>query len=334
MAQRSRERWIEHLEQMLERAGFYVADTHGVRPSSFDLAARRDSALLLVKVLKNIDALDAEEAERLLELGRLFPALVIVVGQTSGASELDAGVVYTRYGVPIISEETLQEYLDKALPPFLYASPGGTFARVDGDRLRVLRRARGLSLGTLASVAGVSRRAIQLYEEGAGAELGVIERIESFFGEPIVRPIELFARPPTRERAGSPPPTSSPPEGEARGASPRPRTRTGDPLRDGVLDRLDDLGLEVVVTVRAPFDAFTRTPEILLASVGSLRAALHRAEILHGLARVAEGHAMFVVREPVHRPSILGVPILNVAELKRHRDRDDLLEEISERERP
>jgi putative transcriptional regulator len=334
MAQRSRERWIEHLRQLLERAGFYVADTHGVRPSSFDMAARRDSTLLLIKVLKNIDALDAEEASRILELGQLFPALALVIGQTSGASELDAGVVYTRYGVPIISEETLQEYLDKAVPPFLYASPGGTFARVDGERLRVLRRARGLSLGTLAGVAGVSRRAIQLYEEGAGAELGVIERIETFFGEPIVRPIELFQRPAPRSTPGTTGAAADDRSAAPKGAGNRPRARTGDPLRDGVLDQLDDLGLEVVVTVRAPFDAFTRTPEILLASVGSLRAALHRAEILHGLARIAEGHAMFVVREPVHRPSILGLPILNVSELKRHRDREDLIEELSEREGP
>ncbi len=332
--QRSRERWIEHVQQMLERAGFYVADTHGVRPSSFDLAARRDSTLLLVKVLKNIDALDAEEASRLLELGRLFPALSLVIGQTSGASELDPGVVYTRYGVPIISEETLQEYLDKALPPFLYASPGGTFARVDGERLRLLRQARGLSLGTLAGVAGVSRRAIQLYEEGAGAELGVIDRIESFLGEPIVRPIELFERPARRSASSKDAATASAESDSRKNAAVRPRPRTGDALRDGVLDQLDGMGLDVVVTVRAPFDAFTRTPEILLASMGSLRAALHRAEILHGLARVSEGHAMFIVRENVHRPSISGLPILNVAELKRHRDGDDLIEEISEREGP
>lgn len=332
MAPRSRERWIEHVQQMLERAGFYVADTHGVRPSSFDLAARRDSTLLLVKVLKNIDALDAEEASRLLELGRLFPALSLVIGQTSGASELDPGVVYTRYGVPIISEETLQEYLDKALPPFLYASPGGTFARVDGERLRVLRQSRGLSLGTLAGVAGVSRRAIQLYEEGAGAELGVIDRIESFLGEPILRPIELFERRTPGSRPSAETPTGRPASGPK--APVRPRPRTGDALRDGMLDQLDGMGLEVVVTVRAPFDAFTRTPEILLASTGSLRAALHRAEILHGLARVSEGHAMFVVRDSVHRPSISGLPILNVTELKRHRDGEDLIEDISEREGP
>jgi len=331
---KSREGWIDQIRELLERAGFYVADTRGVRPSSFDLAARRDATLLLIKVLKNIDALDAEEARRLLELGGLFPAIVLVIGRTSGAAELDPGVVYTRYGVPIITDETLQEYLEKALPPFLYASPGGTFARIDGERLRLLRLERELSLGTLASIAGVSRRAIQLYEEGAGAEESVIDRIEAYLGEPIVRPIELFENP---RRADAPSETDRETGDERSTTAPateRAPRSTGDALRDGVLAQLDGMGLEVVVTVRAPFDAFTRTPEILLAAMGSMRSALHRAEVLHGLARVSEGHAMFVVRETVHRPSIAGLPILNVTELRRHRDRDDLLTEISEREGP
>lgn len=326
----SRERSIEHIRQLLERAGFYVADTHAIRPTSFDLAARRDATLLLVKVLKNIDALDSEEATRLRELGHLFPAIILVIGQTSGSAELDPGVVYTRYGVPIINEETLQEFLEKALPPFLYASPGGTFAQMDGPRLRQLRSERGLSLGTLASIAGVSRRAIQLYEESAGAEALVIERIETFLGETVVRPIDLFdwsarARTEADEAKAHP---------ERETTLDRPLLRTGDALRDGVLQQLDGMGLDVTVTVRAPFDALARTPEILLAAVGSLRTALHRAEVLHGLARVAEGHALFVVRDNVTRSSIAGLPILTVTELRRHRDPDELIDEITEREGP
>jgi putative transcriptional regulator len=330
---RSRERWIDQVRETLERAGFFVSDTHGIRPSSFDLAARRDATLLLVKVLKNIDALDADEAQRLLELGRLFPAIALVIGQASGSAELDPGVVYTRYGVPIIRQETLQEYLDKALPPFLYASPGGTFARVDGGRLRLLRVERGLSLGALAGIAGVSRRAVQLYEEGAGAEVEVIERIEAFLGAPIVRPIDLFKARPRPEPEAGPDATASATGARKRSGSAKPAP-TGDALRDGMIAQLDDLGLEVVVTVRAPFDALARTPDILLASTGSMRAALHRAEILHSLARVAEGHAMFIVREAIHRATIAGVPILSVNELKRHRDRDDFLDAITEREGP
>jgi len=329
---RLRERRIDRVREMLGRAGFYVTDTHGVRPSSFDLAARRDATLFLVKVLKNIDALGADEAARLLELGRLFPATVLIVGEASGSAGLDAGVVYTRYGVPIVTEETLGEYLEKGLPPFLYASPGGIFARVAGERLRELRDARGLSLGALASVAGVSRRAIQLYEEGAGAEIDIIERLETFLGEPIVSPIALFeVRHPLP--ASSPARADGTEESSAKRPTPaHPRPRTGDPLRDGVLDQLDGLGLEVTVTVRAPFDAFARAPEILLTGVGSLRTAQHRAEILRGLAHVAEGHAMFIVAESIHRASIGGLPILNVRELRRQRDPDELMEELTERE--
>ncbi len=320
----TREQSIDRIRSHLERAGFYVADTHGVRPSSFDLAARRDATLLLVKVLKNIDALDSDEAGRLRELGRLFPAIVLVVGRTSGASDLDTGVVYTRYDVPIINEETLVEFLEKALPPFLYASPGGTFARIDGERLHALRVERALSLGTLAAVAGVSRRAIQLYESGAGAEASVIDRLETFLGYPIVRPIDLFEGPSRAEEGPETDPTS-----EERAFS-----RSVDPWRDGVLDQLDDIGLELTRTARAPFDALARTPDILLAAIGSLRTALQRAELLHGLARVAEGHAMFVVRETVHRRSIDGLPILSITELRRHRDPGDLLDELAAREGP
>jgi len=323
---RPRDRWIERIRGLLERAGFYVASTTGARPSSFDLVARRDATLLLIKALKNVDALDPEEAARLQELGRLFPAIVLVLGQRSGIADLAEGVVYTRYGVPIIHETTLREYLEKALPPFLYASPGGVFARINGERLRELRIAKGLSLGALAKIAGVSRRAIQLYEEGQGAEASVVERIEAHFDEPIARPLRLFEPPGRADRAR--PGKRAEPEVE------HPPAPTGDALRDGVFRQLDGLGLEVIVTVRAPFDALARAQEILLTGVGSLRTAARRAEILRGVARVAEGHAMFVVREQLHRESIAGLPILNVAELKRHRDPDELLEAIAEREGP
>jgi len=186
----------------------------------------------------------------------------------------------------------------------------------------------------LAGIAGVSRRAIQLYEEGAGAEITIVERMEAFLGEPLVSPITIFdsprAIPRTPAGKADEPETSE----RRRPATEHPPSRTGDPLRDGVLDELNEMGLEVTVTVRASFDAFSRAPEILLTGVGSLRTALHRAQILAGLARVAEGHAMFIVAETIHRPSIGGVPILNVRELRRHRDPDELMGELTEREGP
>jgi putative transcriptional regulator len=281
-------------------------------------------------------------------LAGLFPAVPILIGQTSGAMELEAGVVYNRYGVPIIVEESLSDYLGKGIPPFLLSSPGGIFAQIDGPRLRRLRDERGISLGALASIAGVSRRTIQLYEDGSGAEVTVVERIERYLGEPVAMPIELF-REPGRARPGEQGKKAATDaeeknastkadgrSGRAAGRARRP-VPTGDPVRDGVFRQLDGMGWDVVVTVRCPFDAFTRGPartdeEILLTSVGSFRNAQHRAEILQQLAHVAEGHALFVVREALSRRSIDGLPLVTVPELKRHRDRDELLDMINERE--
>lgn len=335
-----RERTIERIRAILESAGFYVSDAHSIRPTSFDLLARRDSLLLIVKVLKNIDALDPEEARRLHELSALFPASPLLVGQTSGAMELEAGVVYNRYGIPIVVEESLSDLLLKGLPPFLFSSPGGIFARIDGDRLRLLREARHLSLGALASVAGVSRRTIQLYEEGGGAEVGIVERLEAYLGEPIAMPIEIITRatPPAGKRPdASDGGDGAPPAGPS-SARARPH-RTGDPVRDVVFHELGGMGWQVTVTIRCPFDAFTRSPveeetekHLLLTTVGSLRSAHHRASVLQGLARVAEGHALFILREERDRRSIGGLPVMTIRELKRLQDRDELLETISERE--
>ncbi|MGI0054801.1 MAG: transcriptional regulator [Thermoplasmata archaeon] len=332
--EQARERAIANLRSLLERGGFYVSDAHGIRPSSFDLAARRDSLLVLLKVLKNIDTLSREEAVRLTELGQLFPAVVLIVGQTSGASELEPGVVYTRYDIPIIREETLADLIEKAVPPFLLSAPGGVFARIDGERLRALREARDLSLGAMAQIAGVSRHSIQLYEEGGGAEIIVVERVERYFGEPVAVPVDLLLRPSAPEPPLRAPETEAEPRGDERA-----RPRSPDPLRASVFDRLYGMGWDVVPTVRAPFDAFTRTPheeevrEILLTAIGSLRTAQHRAELLRELARVTERHAMFVVPDPYPRPSIDGLPVLSVRELGRHRGREELLDEIEERER-
>lgn len=329
----SRDRAIERVRRLLGSAGFFVSDAHHIRPTSFDLMARRDSQLLIVKVLKNIDALDPHEAGRIRELGRLFPATVLVIGQTSGGTDLEPGVVYSRYGVPIVVEESLREYLQKGIPPFLFSGPGGIFARVDGARLRLLREERRISLGTLANVAGVSRRTIQLYEDGGGAEVTVVQRLERYLAEPIARPLELFGE-------GSAPRSREPaPQDEAnetRAPATRPPPSTGDALRDGVVRQLDGMGWEVSVTVRCPFDALShgdnRGEELtLLTSVGTLRTAQHRADLLLQLARVAEGRAMFVVRESSGTRDVEGLPVLSVSELGRHRDRDELVEEIDER---
>ena len=70
-----------------------------VRPSCFDLVARKDEQLILVKILSNIDALTEEDALALQMVAHFFNATPLIIGNKTRRGELDSGVVYKRYGV-------------------------------------------------------------------------------------------------------------------------------------------------------------------------------------------------------------------------------------------
>src|SRR5439155_6141335 len=148
--------------------------------------------LLLVKVLTNVDGLTEATAQELTLVARFLEAAPVVVGERSSSRPLEDGAVYLRYGVNIVTLETLREYLEDGVEPLVYAAPGGFYVSIDGARLRELRQERGFSLGDLAQAAGVSRRAIGMYEEGMGAMVDVAMRLEEFLDESLARPTNPF----------------------------------------------------------------------------------------------------------------------------------------------
>ena len=74
-------------------------------------------------------------------------------------------MVYSRFGIPLMSINTLHDLFIEEVPPLIYSAPGGFYVRLDKEVLARLRQG-GRSLGELAEIAGVSRRTIQMYEEG------------------------------------------------------------------------------------------------------------------------------------------------------------------------
>src|SRR2546426_10084383 len=188
-----RDRVLEETRRGLAKTGFFLSRPQGDRGWCFDFVARRDATLLIGKVLQNVDALNKEPAHELLEVARILEASPLVVGERSGTGSLEAGVIYTRFGVSILSRRTLGEFLEEGVPPFLYSAPGGLYVRLDADALRRLREERQVSLGTLADIAGVTRRTIQMYLEGMSATMEVAMRLEEFLNESLVVPVDPFA---------------------------------------------------------------------------------------------------------------------------------------------
>ena len=183
---------IEAVRSVLAKSGFFVSRPLAMRGISFDVVARRDDTLLIIKILSNVDAFSKDNAEEMLTLGEALGASPLLVGERSGSGELDESIVYSRFGVPIISLTTLIDHLLEGVPPFIFAAPGGLYVKLDSNLMKRLREERSISLGTLAEIAGVSRRTIQMYENGMGAMIDVAIRLEEFLNQPIVVPVNPF----------------------------------------------------------------------------------------------------------------------------------------------
>jgi len=311
-----REDLLVRVRQSLGKAGFFISDPHNIRSISFDVIARRDKQLIIAKVLTNIDSLSAEDAEQLSVIANALQGSPLVIGLHSSSGKLEDGILYSRFGVPIISEATFHEHVLEGVPPFVYAAPGGLYVRLDGELLRRIRQERNISLGTLAEVAGVSRKAIQMYESGMGAMIEIAAKIEEFLNEPIVVPLNPFSYTAEVERT----------------------LRTFEAfkgLNRDVFEMLKEIGYSVVPTIRCPFDALASEHDLLLLTgIGeSPEMALRKARVVGNISRVTEKKSVIFVQDRPTKEDIEGTPLITKDELRRADDADDVLELILLREK-
>ncbi len=305
---------VEGVRSLLAQAGFAVSERCDLRPVSFDLVARRDKDLILLKILGNVDAASEAIAAEMKLLGRFLHAKPLIIGLRSGTGELETGVVYGRYSIPILHPATLQDHL-RGDRPMVFAAPGGFYVHVDGRALQQARLRAGMSLGVLAQVAGVSRRAIQMYEQGMNASIDAAMRLEEFLGAELILPIDPLEM---ADLATEPDP---PAQGPA------------DPFEELVKRVLEGMGYNVRPTRRSPFNALsTDAGDTLITGYGEDSPQLRRrAAVAADVSRIAERPGLFIV-ERTTRTHIQGMPVVTRHELRRLSDPEKVLDLILERQ--
>jgi putative transcriptional regulator len=314
---------LEAVRQLLVHSGFDVSERCDLRPVSFDLVARREKALFLVKVLANVDALSEPIAHEMKLLCKFLEARPILVGLRAGTGPLEPGVVYGRHDIPIMTPDTLEEFVEQGTAPMVFAAPGGFYVRLDAEALRRHREAAHLSLGMMAQIAGVSRRAIQMYEEGMSASIDAAVRLEEFLHAELIRPLDPF--------------DAFDPAAFAAPAEPPAKPAGGDPIERLVLTLLQGMGYEVRSTRRSPFNAIS-TPagpghakDTLLTGIGADSPQLRRrARVVTSVSRVAQRPGFFVI-ERTTRTSLEGTPVVTRTELRNLNDPEKILELILQR---
>ena len=313
----NREDMINTTRAILAKAGFDVSSAISIRSICFDVVGRRGNTLLIIKVLSNVDAFSRENANEMKIMSNALDASPMIIGETSSSGKLEKGIIYTRFKIPIISNETLADQLLEEVPPFIFAAPGGLYVKIDSDTLRELREERGISLGTLAETAGVSRRTIQMYENGMGAMIDAALRLEEFLGTDIIEPLDPFTYAKDEKVEAK----------EVKG--------TGSKTGSDQLDRLVNIGFSITPIVRGPPDAITRDSDsntVLLTGVGDEESKLiQKALIVSELSNLSHRHSVVIVRKKPEHERIRSTALVTDDELKKIDDKDQLTDIVLSR---
>lgn len=315
----SRDALVTNLIAMLEDAGFTVSDQCVIRPRSFDIAARRGEDLILVKILRNVDAFDAETGAEMRRIGAHLDGTPLVIGLRTRDEELKPEVVYFRHGVPVLSPDTAMDLFVEDLPPLIYAAPGGLYVSIDSEVLADEREERGWSLGQLANELGVSRRTVSKYEDGMDASIEVAMELESLFEESLTSPIAVLSEEPADHVDQDPP--------EPQSADPEDRPMVA------VMQRA---GFEVHPTVRAPFNAVSDPGSgekrvVLTGHSAFNETAEKRARLMGSVGKIAGTRSIYFV-DSTKRESVEGTVLIERKEAKDLETQEELTELIKERD--
>ena len=309
---------LTKIRTTLTNAGFYVSDFYSLRPIGFDLVARRDNSLLIIKVLTNIDAMSENVAHELRTLSVLLQGCPLIVGEKTGLKKLEDDVVYDRFGVQAITANTLDDHLLEGMPLEVYAAPGGLYVNLDREKIAKMRQEQNLSLGIFARSLKVSRRTVQMYEEGMNASIEVALRIENVLGTNVTAPIDILQYQP-KEKKGQ---TISTVE-----------TESFKKFQKEIFSILQQVGYKVIPMERCPFEAVSKDKKkILLTCVDQYdKKLLKKAQVVSSISKITEKQAVLITDRDVNKKNIEGTPLVVKKELKKTGSPEELLELILER---
>ena len=300
---------LKNIENLLKSQGFKTSDIYD--QGSFDIVARKELSILLLKTFLNIDGINEHNAHEMKQLANVFLASPIIIGEKSRNGILENGVIYERYDIPTISYETLKNMILYNEHPEILADRGGYFVKIDGNVIKQYRDEYSMSLKDLASLAHVSRATMYKYENGivrANTETAMI--LEEILNTKITVDIDLL----------------------------KPQQNEDIKFNDNVND-LSKLGYGVLSTNKSPFDAVAKmkssdkdSPLITNVEKNRSEKTLKRMAIpLKDLSMITTSEPVFIINNDKISQTIGTIPVIKSWELKEFENSKELIKMIKER---
>ena len=304
----TRSQILQKIEELLNSQGFNTSDIYD--QGSFDIVARKNLLILLLKTFLNIDSINERNAHEMKQLANIFLASPIIIGAKSRNGPLEEGVIYERYDIPTIGFETLKNMILYNEYPEILADRGGYFVKIDGNAIKQYREEYSMSLKDLADLAHVSRATMYKYENEivrANTETAMI--LEEILNTKVTLDIDLL----------------------------KPQNDNVE-YTDDVND-LSKLGYGVLSTNTGPFDAVAKmkssdkdSPLITNVEKNRNEKTLKRMAIpLKDLSMITTSEPVFIINNEKIKESIGSIPVIKSWELKEFENSKELIKMIKER---
>ena len=297
----TRGRMLQEIEKLLISEGYKTSDIYD--QGSFDIVARKNLMILLLKTFINIDSVNEKNAHEMKQLANIFLASPIIIGAKSRNGILEEGVIYERYDIPTIGLDTLKNMILYKEYPEILADRGGYFVKIDGNVIKQYREEYSLSLKDLADLAHVSRAKIVR----ANTETAMI--LEEILNTKVTLDIDILKYNQEEQIQY-------------------------DTTGEGAEDLLK-LGYGVVSTSKSPFDAVAKDENSsLIANVEKNRTekTLKRMAVpLKDLSMITSSEPVFIINNDKIKESLGTIPVIKSWELKEFERSQELLKLIKER---
>jgi len=320
-----RDQVLIEVNDLLSNHGFETSNIYD--RSCFDMVARKEFELLLLKILINIDGFTGSQAEEIKKVADTFLASPLVVGIKSKNEYLEEDVIYERHGIPVIARETLRNMVVDDIYPEVFADRGGYYVQIDGEIIKQVRETQNISRKDLADKAHVSKETIYKYERGmvrAFPETAMM--LENILNMKITLSVNLLSVPDVEKRQNI--------------------KDTNAPNQDITAENqttLQNLGYGVISTNRTPFDAlakketdnkFKKKDSTVITNLEKNRnqQVLKKMALnVKDLSGITGTDAVFLLEDKKPIKCIEGVPVVYNWEIKEMENSKEFLKLVRER---
>ncbi len=221
-----------------------LKDGHTIKSltrTCFDIVARKEAQILLIKILEDADSISTEYANEMKKLAYYIGGCPLIIAERA-ASVLQDNVVYKRYGVISINFSTFKNCIGNRMP-FIVSDHSGLSVSIVPEKLNEVIEDEGISLNSVSKKIGVSKRMIQKYKEGnTKVTINNALRMYKTLGGGIFRKIDIF----------------------------RVKEEHFKPVnKSDITKKYNELGFEATRTTKVPFDVVAKKEkEIIFTELG------------------------------------------------------------------